>query len=123
MSPDPATNAESPIALEPIGGATVDWKLAPALFEALARPGRIAVFRLVMEAGEGGISPAELLTALRMTGSALTFHLRALSDVRLIRTQAGERRPDGVRTILVTADVDTIAGLANLLRTGPAGHP
>lgn len=116
-------NAEAPADLEGVTvaettGAAVDWKLAPALFEALARPGRIAVFRRVLEAGEEGVSPAELLAALRMTGSALTFHLRALSDVRLIRTKAGERRPDGVRTIVVSADLDTIAGLIRLLRTG-----
>ena len=96
----------------------LDWKDAAALFDALSRSGRIAVFRSVLQAGRSGVSPTDVMAELRMTGSALSFHLRALTEVGLIRSEAGSRRADAVRPILLSANLETIEALISLLRTG-----
>jgi DNA-binding transcriptional ArsR family regulator len=96
----------------------VDWKQAVAFLGALAHPGRSAVFRLLLEAGEAGVSTGELTGALRMTGSALTFHLRVLADAELIRAQPAARRARDGRATLLTADFEKVEGLIALLRSG-----
>jgi DNA-binding MarR family transcriptional regulator len=98
----------------------IDWKQALGLFDALAGPGRMAIFRAVLEAGAAGLSPPELISRLGMTGSAVTLHLRGLSDVGLIRIESGDRRSDRARTVVIRADLDTLDGLVALLRDSRA---
>lgn len=56
-----------------------------AVFDALSRPGRLAVFRSVVRAADEGLDASALARELRTTGSALTLHLRRLSEAGLIR--------------------------------------
>jgi DNA-binding transcriptional ArsR family regulator len=84
-----------------------------ALFEALSRPGRLAVFRAVLQAGPEGTTPAELVRRLGTTGSALTFHLRALSEVGLVRAAVTPGRwSDGPRPVVLTASLDALDALS-----------
>ena len=91
------------------------WAEAMAVFEALSRPGRLAVFRAILQAGADGTTPAELVRRLGTTGSALTFHLRALSDVGLIRATTVGRWSDGSRPVVLTGSLDALDALATRL--------
>lgn len=91
------------------------WSAAMALFEALSRPGRLAVFRAILQAGPEGTTPAELVRRLGTTGSALTFHLRALSEVGLVRAASAGRWADGSRPVVLTASLDALDALSTRL--------
>ena len=83
-----------------------------ALFETLSRPGRVAVFRAILQAGPEGTTPAELVRRLGTTGSALTFHLQALSEVGLVQAATSGRWSESPRTVVLTASLDALDALS-----------
>jgi ArsR family transcriptional regulator len=57
---------------------------AAARLEALGNPTRLAVFRLLVRAGDEGLAVGQLQKRLKIAGSTLSHHLRALLTVDLV---------------------------------------
>src|SRR6188768_4130470 len=57
---------------------------AIASLGALAQEHRLAVFRLLVQAGDDGMAPGALAAALGVPGSSLSFHLAQLKSAGLI---------------------------------------
>ena len=57
---------------------------AAARLEALGNPTRLAVFRLLVRAGDDGLAVGQLQKRLKIAASTLSHHLRALITVDLV---------------------------------------
>jgi len=57
---------------------------AAASLEALGNPTRLAVYRLLVRAGEDGLAVGQLQKRLKIAASTLSHHLRALITVGLV---------------------------------------
>jgi arsenate reductase len=80
-----------------------------ARFAALAHPTRVALVRLLVGAGPGGLPAGGIAAALGVPPSSLSFHLRELEGAGLIRAaRAG-------RVIRYAAELDAVRGLAAFL--------
>lgn len=80
-----------------------------ARFAALAHPTRVALIRLLVGAGPGGLPAGEIATALGVAPSSLSFHLREMEAAGLLRAmRAG-------RVIRYAAELDAVRGLAAFL--------
>ncbi|GIX08490.1 metalloregulator ArsR/SmtB family transcription factor [Elioraea sp.] len=78
-------------------------------FAALAHPTRVALIRLLVGAGPGGLPAGEIAAAVGVAPSSLSFHLRELEGAGLIRAaRAG-------RIIRYAAERDAVRGLAAFL--------
>ena len=82
---------------------------------ALAQETRLAAFRLLVEAGEGGLSAGVLAERLGVPGATLSFHLKELARAGLIQA-----RPES-RYIYYTADYGAINGLLQYLTENCCG--
>jgi len=51
---------------------------------ALAQESRLAVFRLLVKRGPAGYTPGELVEKLAVAAPTLSFHLKELSDAKLV---------------------------------------
>lgn len=58
---------------------------ASARLEALGNPTRLAIYRLLVRAGETGLSVGKIQQKLGLAGSTLSHHLKSLLIVDLIR--------------------------------------
>ena len=58
---------------------------------ALAQEHRLALFRLLVQAGEQGMAAGAIADALGVPNSSLSFHLAALSKAGLIRQERQRR--------------------------------
>jgi DNA-binding transcriptional ArsR family regulator len=97
-------------------GTAADWPSALAVFDALSRQGRMAVFRCVVRSGEEGVDTPALLRELRTTGSALTLHLRCLADAGLIHARGG-------RVGRFVADLDQLRAAVAVVEAELGGAP
>lgn len=86
VNADPAGDGDGPIAGTATGSR---WPEVLAVFDALSRQGRLAVFRSIVRSGNDGVDALALTRELHTTGSALTLHLRRLADAGLIRPRGG----------------------------------
>jgi DNA-binding transcriptional ArsR family regulator len=85
---------------------------------ALAHETRLAVFRLLVQAGSGGLNPGFIAEQLQIAPSPLSFHLKELTRAKLIAA-----RPEG-RKIHYTANFDAMNALvAYLTENCCAGVP
>lgn len=82
---------------------------------ALAQEHRLAVFRLLVQAGEDGMAAGAIAEALGVPNSSLSFHLAQLTRAGLVRQ---ERRS---RSIIYTADYDAMNGLVGFLTENCCG--
>lgn len=80
-----------------------------AAFSALGSPARLAVLRLLVRAGEGGLPVGALQARLEVAASTLSHHLRALVQAGLV---VQER--DGQR-LICRADYGRVQALAEFL--------
>jgi ArsR family transcriptional regulator, arsenate/arsenite/antimonite-responsive transcriptional repressor len=71
--------------------AAVDSKSAIAALAALAQEHRLALFRLLVQAGEDGMPAGAIAEALGIPNSSLSFHLAQLSRAGLVRQQRQHR--------------------------------
>jgi len=62
----------------------MDIDLIAARLEALGNPTRLRVYRLLVRAGDGGLSMGQIQERLGIPGSTLSHHCRALATVGLI---------------------------------------
>lgn len=60
---------------------------AVAALAALAHDSRLAVFRLLVEAGPAGLSAGRIANRLGIPPSSLSFHLKELSHAQLVRAE------------------------------------
>jgi DNA-binding transcriptional ArsR family regulator len=91
---------------------------AVAALSALAHPGRLEIFRLLVRAGAGGLPAGEISRATQTLPNTLSSSLAIL-------TQAGLTRSRRVgRSIIYSADYDVMGGLlAFLMEDCCGGEP
>lgn len=63
----------------------MDIQGTAARLEALGNPTRLAIYRLLVRAGETGLSVGSIQQKLHLAGSTLSHHLKSLVIVDLIR--------------------------------------
>lgn len=76
---------------------------------ALAQEHRLALFRLLVQAGEGGMAAGAIATALDMPASSLSFHLALMERAGIIR------RLRRGRSLIYSADYDAMNALVGYL--------
>ncbi len=82
---------------------------------ALAQDHRLALFRLLVQAGTGGMPAGAIAQDLGIPSSSLSFHLAHLTRAGLIR-----QRRDG-RSLIYTADYDAMNALVGFLMENCCG--
>jgi ArsR family transcriptional regulator len=87
----------------------MDNKAAVLALAALAQETRLAVFRLLVEAGPEGLPVGAMIDKLAVPGSTLSFHLKELGHAGLVAA-----RQQG-RSIIYTADFERMAALMSYL--------
>lgn len=83
--------------------------VAIAALGALAQEHRLAVFRLLVQAGAKGLPAGVIASALGIPNSSLSFHLAQLSRAGLIRQQRQHR------SLIYSADYDAMNALVGYL--------
>ena len=76
---------------------------------ALAQEHRLEVFRLLVRAGEGGLSAGDIAQALKIPAPTLSFHLKALKHAGLVHSERISR------TLLYRAEYETMNKLIQFL--------
>ena len=76
---------------------------------ALAQEHRLAVFRLLVQAGEGGLAAGAIADAVGIPNSSLSFHLAQLNRAGLVRQERHGR------SLIYSADYAAMNGLVGYL--------
>ena len=113
-------NAAGGSDVRPVRSPLVDIPLMEAdaaivALGALAQGHRLALFRLLVQAGGGGMSAGALADALSVPNSSLSFHLAHLNRAGLI-----EQRRQG-RSLVYTANYDAMNALVGYLMENCCG--
>jgi DNA-binding transcriptional ArsR family regulator len=87
----------------------MEIKDAVEALAALAQETRLAIFRLLVEAGPEGVPAGRLAEALDVPPATLSFHLKELSRAGLAHS-----RPEG-RFVFYSADFERMAALMTFL--------
>lgn len=87
----------------------METKTAVQALAALAQETRLAVFRLLVEAGPGGMPAGEIAAELELPPATLSFHLAQLANAGLVRG-----RQEG-RFIYYAPDFAAMNGLLGFL--------
>jgi ArsR family transcriptional regulator, arsenate/arsenite/antimonite-responsive transcriptional repressor len=87
----------------------MELKEATVALAALAQETRLAIFRLLVEAGPQGVPAGQLAGALDVPPATLSFHLKELAHAGLAHA-----RPEG-RFVFYSADFERMAGLMTFL--------
>ena len=82
---------------------------------ALAQEHRLALFRLLVQAGPGGLAAGAIAEALGVPASSLSFHLAQLTNAGLIA-----QRRDG-RSLIYSADYGAMNSLVGFLMENCCG--
>ena len=82
---------------------------------ALAQESRLAVFRLLIQAGPSGLAASKIAEQLAIAPSSLSFHLKELSHAGLLAS-----KQDG-RFVIYTANVEAMNGLIGFLTENCCG--
>ena len=90
-------------------------KTAVDALGALAQPNRLALFRLLVQRGEGGLAAGEIAERLGLPNSSLSFHLAHLERSGLI-----SRTRDG-RSLIYRADYAAMDRLVSYLMENCCG--
>ncbi len=96
-------------------GHILETKPVLAALAALAQESRLAVFRLLVQAGPSGMSPGKISEQLGIPPSSLSFHLKELTHAQLVTP-----RQDG-RYVIYAANFDTMNGLVGFLTENCCG--
>ncbi|MDB5841657.1 MAG: bacterial regulatory, arsR family protein [Herminiimonas sp.] len=82
---------------------------------ALAQESRLAVFRLLIQAGPEGMAATKIAEALNLAPSSLSFHLKELAHANLVvQTKAG-------RSLIYSTNFKTMNGLIGFLTENCCG--
>lgn len=87
----------------------MESKLAVFALSALAHEGRLAVFRMLVQAGSDGVAAGEIARRLGVPANTLSANLNVLSHAGLI-----DSRREG-RSIIYTAAYEQMAALLGFL--------
>ncbi|CAN7733250.1 ArsR/SmtB family transcription factor [Paraburkholderia sp. DD10] len=87
----------------------MDSNLVVRALGALAHDSRLAIFRLLVVAGPGGMAAGEIAQQVGLSPSSLSFHLKDLSHADLVKP-----RQEG-RFVIYTANFDAMTGLIGFL--------
>ncbi len=82
---------------------------AVRILDALAHETRLDVFRLLVRAGDDGLTPGAIASHLGIPSPTLSFHLKELRNAGIVRV-----RRQG-RSLIYTAHFDTMYGLLGFL--------
>lgn len=82
---------------------------------AIAQESRLAVFRLLVQAGPDGMAASKIGAQLDIPPSSLSFHLKELNHARMVIA-----RQDG-RFVIYSANFDTMQGLIAFLTENCCG--
>ncbi len=82
---------------------------AVSALSALAHPGRLAIFRLLVQAGEPGLAAGDIAKATDMVPQTLSGNLAILNHAGLIRSRRESR------SIIYAADYDGMRELLGFL--------
>jgi ArsR family transcriptional regulator len=93
----------------------MDTTAALAALSALAQESRLAVFRLLVQAGPEGLAASRIAGQLGIAPSSLSFHLKELTHAGLLAA-----RQDG-RFLIYAANVDAMNGLVAFLTENCCG--
>lgn len=84
-------------------------QVASSRLEALGNVTRLAVFRLLVRAGEGGLSVGQIQEKLKVAPSTLSHHLKSLMIVDLIEQERAGK------TLICRANYAEMHGLIGFL--------
>lgn len=90
-------------------------KNALAALAALAQESRLAVFRLLVQAGPAGLAASRIAGELDIAPSSLSFHLKELTHAKLLTS-----KQEG-RFVIYCADMQTMNGLVGFLTENCCG--
>ncbi|ASU39440.1 transcriptional regulator [Herbaspirillum sp. meg3] len=93
----------------------MDTKETIAALAALAQESRLAVFRLLVQAGPEGMAASKIAEQISVTPSALSFHMKELSHAELVTS-----RHEG-RFVIYSANFNTMNGLIGFLTENCCG--
>ena len=93
----------------------MDNPSAVTCLAALAQEHRLALFRLLVQAGAPGLSAGTIAEALGVPNSSLSFHLAQLTRAGLIRQERQSR------SLIYTADFDAMNDLVGYLMENCCG--
>lgn len=82
---------------------------------ALAQESRLAVFRLLVQAGPAGLAASKIAEQLDIAPSSLSFHLKELTHARLLAS-----RQEG-RFVIYSANIGAMNGLIGFLTENCCG--
>ena len=88
---------------------SMEIKAAATALAALAQETRLAIYRLLVEAGPDGVSAGRIGETLKVPGATLSFHLKELSRANLVSSRQ-ERQ-----FIYYAADFERMAALMTFL--------
>jgi DNA-binding transcriptional ArsR family regulator len=86
------------------------------LLASLAQESRLSIFRQLVQAGPGGLTPMHLAVSLDMPAPTLSFHLKELYQAGLIHKQKHGR------SINYSANYETMSALIDYLQQNCCGH-
>jgi ArsR family transcriptional regulator len=66
-------------------------KLAISVFLALGQESRLNVFRLIVQRGDVGLTPSEIIEKLGIPNATLSFHLKELVSANLLLVERQSR--------------------------------
>lgn len=93
----------------------MDNSAAVIALAGLAQESRLAVFRLLVQAGVDGLAATRIAEALDIPPSSLSFHLKELTHARLVtQTKAG-------RSLIYAANFATMTSLISFLTENCCG--
>jgi ArsR family transcriptional regulator, arsenate/arsenite/antimonite-responsive transcriptional repressor len=93
----------------------MEYKNALAALAALAQESRLAVFRLLVQAGPEGMAATKIAEHLGISPSSLSFHLKELAHADMVTpTKNG-------RSIIYSANFATMNGLLGFLTENCCG--
>jgi len=87
----------------------MEIKAAVTALGALAQETRLAIYRLLVEAGRDGVAAGRIGEALKVPAATLSFHLKELSRTRLVSARQEKQ------FIFYAVDFDRMAELMTFL--------
>ncbi|MBU6290849.1 MAG: winged helix-turn-helix domain-containing protein [Burkholderiales bacterium] len=83
---------------------------AQTAFLALGQESRLKIFQLIVQAGDDGLTPADLIAQLAIPNATLSFHLKTLADASLLRVERKSRQ------LIYRPQLETVRQLAYFLQ-------
>ena len=79
------------------------------VFLALGQESRLNIFRLIVQKGNGGVTPGEIVEKLGIPNATLSFHLKELVQANLVLVERQSRY------LIYSPNAKLVEGLSNFL--------